>query len=119
MSILSRIRNFRLTIPRSIVLAGAMIALSILYGTEVLDERIHYVGVNEIQELKNQNVQLVEIRYNIKEAGEKAAAPIDLDKETFEAVYNVCMTSSTVGVGEYSAERKRHCLNKILKTDTE
>lgn len=115
MSTIPTKRNFRLTIPRSIVLAGTMIALSILYGTEELNDRIHYVSV----ELSRQHDQLEEIRHNIKEAGEKAASPIDLDKETFEAVYNVCMMSSTVGIGEYSSERKRHCLNKILKTDTE
>lgn len=120
MSFIAKIKNFSLSTNQSILIAGTMIALSILVSSAVFEERIiSHARIINIG-LKDQNQALQKISDNMK-----LAAPVNLDKETFDRIFSICMAASTKGLGlnaalsEHDNAKKTYCLSKILKTDIE
>lgn len=117
----SRIRNYHLSTSKSILIAGAMVSISILSGTEGVTRELDWSGRRMNDLLGTQNSYLYEIKESIKVAAEKSGAPSTLDQQTFDSVFEICISSTTEGLTgiepRYNSAAKRHCLNKILKTD--
>lgn len=128
MSILSKIksyylrfRSYHLSTSKSILIAGVMVSLSILSGTEEIRQEIDYNTIQISRLLGHRDPFLYEINESIKAVAEKSGAPVTLDQDTFNSVFEICMrTTSTLDENGFTlldSQRQKHCLNKILKTD--
>lgn len=125
MSFLTKIKsfysNFHLSTSKSILIAGAMISISIYSGSEEIKWKLHTNGWQISNLLEKQNSYLGELNESIKVAGEKAQAPVTLDKQTFDRIFEICMSSTSEGISaagpEFNFGGQKHCLNNILRTD--
>ncbi len=124
MSLITKIKsfysNYQLSTSKSILIAGAMISLSIYDGSQEIKWELWRNGWQIPEILREQNSNLLELNELIKVASEKANAPVTLDKPTFDRIFEICMNSSTEGLAidpQFNTTRQKHCLNKILKMD--
>lgn len=120
MSLITKIKsfysNYQLSTSKSILIAGAMVSLSIYSGSQEIKWELWRNGWQIPEILREQNSNLLELNELIKVAN----APVTLDKPTFDRIFEICMNSSTEELGldqQFNTPRQKHCLNKILKTD--
>lgn len=111
-----RFRSYHLSTSKSILIAGAMVSMSILSGTEDIKRELDWSGRRMSDLLDGQNSYLYKINESIKTGGS-----VTLDKQTFDAAFEICIKSATEkdnnGFSMLTLEKERYCLNKILKTD--
>jgi hypothetical protein len=115
MSTLKKLKNIKLTTSTCIFISSALVSISIISTTiamsEVASTIRHSIWIltNDLDKI---NKTLAGIEGNI-------SSPKIVGKDALEFIYNSCLEASSVGVSVdasyYSPDRKRHCMNEILK----